>query len=365
MDLIRPEMTMTARQESLPAVTAAGVVAILFGVCGAFGSLLSAVSVLLLPDLQTGRHAALMPPGFRAMSAVFTVFALTICVFGIFVGVGVIRRRDWARISILVWAGFMSLVCIGSLAFTLFLFSAIQNQLPNANPAEASKMMQFMRIFLAIFYGMPAAVGIWWIVLFTRKRVITAFTNPAAFGSAMDASGFPPSALAVPWPQKPKPPCPLPLAIFSVFLIFSSACMLLFLPFPLPASFPLFLFGHVFTGTSPKIFLGIFGVISGIAGFGMLKLKPWAFYTELVKQCLGLVNLVLTIFSPSIAPALRAAMREMMRQYPASPAGDLFLSDNYLRGSLILSLILCAAVVGLLLFQRLRFLDAAKEAAQA
>ena len=358
-------MEMLLKKESLPAVTAAGVVAIIFGMFGVLGSLLAAVSTLFLPGVQSGHHTAPVPPAVRAMSAVFMLFTMAICLFGIFVGVGVIRRRNWARISILVWAGFMTLVCIGSLAFTLFLFSAIQNQLPNVNPADAAKMMQFMKIFLSIFYGVPAGVGIWWIVLFTRKRVATAFTNPGVFVSGMDASGFPQPALSVRAPQKPKPACPLPLAIFSVFLIFSSVCTLLFLILPMPVSFPLLLFGHVLSGSSPKLFLGIFGVITGVAGFGVLKLKPWAFYTGLVLQCFGLVNLLLTIFSPAVAPAMRAAMQEMMAQYPSSPFGNIFLSDNYLRGSMIFGLILCAAFVALLLFQRSRFLEAAEEAAQA
>ncbi len=358
-------METLPKQESLPAVTAAGVVAILFGVLGALGSLLAVVATFLLPDIQSGPHAAPMPPAIRAMSGVFMLFTAAICVFGIFVGIGVIRRNNWARICILVWAGFMSLTCIGSLAFTLFLFGAIQSQLPNVNPVDAAKMMGFMRIFLAIFYGVPAVVGIWWIILFTRKPVAKAFTNPAEFVPAMDASGFPQPTIAVRAPQKPKAACPVPLAIFSVFLIFSSVCMLLFLTLPIPFSFPMFLFGHVLTGSSPKIYLGIFGVISGVAGFGVLKLKPWAFYTELVLQCFGAVNVLLTIFSPAVAPAMRSAMQEMMAQYPASPVADIFLSDSYLRGSMIFGLVLCAAFAALLFFQRSRFLEAAEEAARA
>jgi hypothetical protein len=138
--------------------------------------------------------------------------------------------------------------------------------------------------------------------------------------------------------------------------------MLLFLLFPMPASFPLFFLGHVFVGSSPKIFLGIVGVISGAAGFGMLKLKPWALYTELVIQLVFMVNAVVTFFSPSYGPAMRAAMQVFMEQYPAPPAGNLFLSDNYFRLSMVFGLVLCGAFLALLIFQRSRFLEAAAEA---
>lgn len=359
------EMNITAKRESLPAVTAAGIAAILFGVCGAFGSLLSAVSVMLLPDMQTGRHAAPMPPGFRAMSAVFMLFFLAIFVFGIFVGVGVLRRRNWARITILVWAGFMTLICVGSLAFSLVIFGVVQNQLPNVNPAEAAKVMQFTKIFLAVFYGIPTCVGIWWLILFTRKRVAAAFTNAGEYVQAMDPSGFPQTELAASVPPQPKPACPLPLAIFSVFLIFSSLLTLVFLLIPMPLNIPMFLFGHVFVGAAPRWIMGLIGLLYGVAGFGTLKLKPWAFYTELSIQCVFLVSAVLTAFSPGFAPTMRAAMQGMFEQNPAFSAGNSFFTDSYIRWSMAFGVVFCAAFVALLLFQRSRFLEAAAEAAKA
>jgi hypothetical protein len=361
-------MNTLAKRESLPAVTAAAVVAIIFSLFAALGGLLGGFSLLLMPAMPTTGGAPPMPQGVRAMSAAIMFFMLALAVFGIFVGAGVIRRRNWARITILVWAGFMTLVSVGAIAFSLLIFSAVQTQLPNVNPADADKVMRFMRIFLVIFYGIPAGVGIWWIVLFTRKRVATAFTSPAIslaeYAPAMDPSGFPQSESAIEPQRKLRPTCPLPLAIFSVFLIFSSVCMLLFLLFPVPASFPLFFFGHVFVGAAPKIFLAFIGAASGVAGFGMLKLKPWALYTELVIQFVFLVNAVVTFFSPSYEPIMRAAMQEFMEQYPASPVGNSLLTDNYFRGSMIFGVVLCAAFATLLLSQRPRFLEAAAEAAK-
>src|SRR5580692_10039137 len=185
-------MNTLAKRDSLPAVTAAAVVAIIFSLIGALGGLLGGISLLLLPQLPTTSDAPPMQQGLRAMSAAVLLFMLALAVFGIFVGIGILRRRNWARITILVWAGFMTLVSVGAIAFSLLIFSAVQTQLPNVNPADADKVMQFMRIFLVIFYGIPAGVGIWWIVLFTRKRVATAFTGPAIslaeYAPAMDPS---------------------------------------------------------------------------------------------------------------------------------------------------------------------------------
>jgi hypothetical protein len=356
-------MNMPARRESLPAVTAAAVVAIVFSTLGVLGGLLVEISTIVIPDAQTAAGRPSMPPFAKTAAEMVWLFVLALSVFGIFVGVGILRRRNWARITILIWAGFMSFMSAVSLPFVLIVMNTVGPSLPNRG--DAALFMNFMKLFFVVFYGIPFSVGIWWLILFTRKRVSVAFTTPLdspAFSSALDATGFPQFAGTGQAALKPKVACPLPLAIFSVFLIFSALSTLLFLVIPMPATIPMFFFGHVFAGTSPKIFLGILGIVSGVAGFGMLKLKPWALYAEIVVQCVFLANGVVTVFSPNFISVMRSAMQGIMDQYPASPAGNLFLSDNYIRGSMIFGVVLCAAFVALLLFQRSRFLEAAAEA---
>jgi hypothetical protein len=103
---------MLPRRESLPAVTAAAVVAIIFGAFGVLGGLLIEVSMLLMPEVQTSAGRPAIPPGTRTMAGIVWLFLIAVAVFGIFVGVGIVRRRNWARISILVWGGFMAVVSL-------------------------------------------------------------------------------------------------------------------------------------------------------------------------------------------------------------------------------------------------------------
>ncbi|MGC1485712.1 MAG: hypothetical protein WA789_18105 [Candidatus Acidiferrum sp.] len=357
-------MNTLARSESLPSVTAAGVVAILFGVFGVLGSLLAALSMMLMPDIQTAQGAPPMPPEVRTMSAVIMLFMLALSVFGIFVGIGIIRRRNWARITILVWAGFMAFVCLCAIAFSFVIFSAMPAmQLPNINAADTGHVMHFVSLFLAFFYGVPAAVGIWWIVLFTRKRVAAAFTNPALSSAVMDPSGFPQLLDTAAVQQRGTPACPLPLAILAGLLAFGALFVALFSFVPLPSGVPFVLFGHAFAGPTPRIVLFVFGVLSGVTAVGIFKLKPWALYTQIVFQFLGALNCIIAAFSPAYPSLMRAAIEKMYSQNPVLMSGSPFMSDSYFRSIMLLSTLMVAAVLAILIWQRPRFLVQAAAAA--
>jgi len=356
-------MSTLAKRESLPAVTAAAVVAIVLSLLGALGSLLVGVSLLLMPEMQTTRGAPPMPQGARAMSAAMMFFVTVLAVFGILVAMGIFRRRNWARIAILVWGGFMTFVCVGALAFTLVIFSAMPLPLPSTNAGDPGNFMLFMKVFLTVFYGIPACVGIWWLVLFTRARVANAFTSPIPYTPAMDASGFPQLEATTAPQQQKQPACPLPLAILAGLFIFSAVCTLMFALVPSPYAFPFYFFGRISFGLEPKIVFAVIAVILGISGVGMLKLKPWALHTALAVHGIFFVNGLFAIVSPTFLTDMREAMEKMSSQYSAFPGGNPFLSDTYFRSVMIFGLVFGAVIIGLLAFLRSRFLEQAAAAA--
>jgi hypothetical protein len=360
---------MLPQRKFLPAVTVAAVIAIIFAVLGVLGGLLIELSMLLIPDVQTTTGRPAIPPGTRAMGGIVWFFVIAVCVFGIFVGAGVLRRRNWARISIIVWAAFMTMISAISIPVLLLVF----NNMPNMMPADANvgSVMGFMKWFIVLFYGIPLCVGIWWLVLFTRQGVSAAFTAPVETlapypPTTMDVSGFP---LAEPAPKPtapltPRPACPLPLAIVAGFSIFGAVCLVFFASIPLPSDLPFFFFGLAFGHGTGRLILLLFGVISGVTGVGIFKLKPWALYTQIAFQCVGLLNCIVTGLSPNYAPAMRAAMEKMYSQNTAFTADSPFLTDTYFRSSLIFAAVLIGAVLLVLLWQRSRFLRQAAAAAR-
>ncbi len=356
---------MLPQRESLPTVTVAGVIAIIFAVLGVLVGILIEVSMLLIPDAQTSAGHPAIPPGTRAMGGIVWFFMIAVCVFGIFVGAGVLRRRNWARISILVWAAFMTMVS----AVTIPVLFLVFNAMPGMMPADANvaPVMSFMKWFIVLFYGIPLGVGIWWLVLFTRPRVSAAFTAPAQAlatypPTTMDVSGFPLSAPTTAPSLAPKPACPLPLMILASFLIFSAFSMLLIVLVPVTGSMPFFFFGHFYSGLTAKFILGLMGLLYGAGGAGIFKLKPWALHTVLGLQLVFLLNGTLSILNPRFLTVMQEAMQQSYAENPALAGGNPFLTSSLLQTFMIIGLCFGAAIVAVTLFYRSRFLEAAAAA---
>jgi hypothetical protein len=354
---------MPSRSESLPAVTAAAVVAIIFSAFGVLGGVLIEISTLLMPDVETSAGRPAMPPGARSMAAIVWLFLIAVAVFGIFVAVGIVRRRNWARISILVWGGFMSVVSAITIPVLFFVFSAMPGMMPK--DADRAPIISMMKWISVLFYGIPLGVGIWWLVLFTRPRVAAAFTAPAdlaPYPPTMDVSGFPlpqPTATAS---LTPKPACPLPLMIFAGFLIFSAFFMVLMVLVPLTGSMPFFFFGHFYSGLTARVILGLMGLVFGAAGAGMFKLQTWALHTVLVLQSVFFVNGILSLLNPRFLAVMQEAMQRADAENPAFAGGNPFLTESFFQAIMIFGLCFSAALIGLLLSYRSRFLEAASAA---
>jgi hypothetical protein len=326
------------------------------------GSLIE-VSTLLIPDLQTPSGRAAMPPGARTMAGIVWLFLIAVAVFGIFVGVGILRRRNWARISILVWGGFMSVVSAFTIPVLFLVFNAIPGMMPK--DAYGTPMLTIVKWFSVLFYGIPLGMGIWWLVLFTRPRVAAAFTDSAAsaaYPPTMDVSGFPLSAAPAGTNLASKPACPLPLMIFAGFLIFSAFFMMLIVLIPVPGLMPFFFFGRFFSGFSAKLILALLGLVFGIAGVGILKLKPLALHTVLVLQSVFFINGILSVLNPRFLAAVQEAMQRVDAENPAFASGNPLLTGSFFQIIMIFGLCFSAATIALLLFYRSRFLEAASGA---
>jgi hypothetical protein len=354
-------MNTIAKGESLPGVTAAGVVAIIFSAFGVLLGLLVEVSMVVAPRLRTSEGAPGLLPGTLAAVEIFWLFGIAIAVFGFFAGIGVLRRRNWARITMLIWGGIMAVLSAISIPVILLVFNSLPSRLPNG--AEAGPFMGFLKVFMIFFYGIPLGIGIWWLVLFTRPRVAAAFAAPASLAAhppARDVTGFP-----LPEPEvrpSSKAACPLPLMILAGFLIFSAACMVLAVLFPMTGSIPFFFFGHFFSGVTAKLLLGLLGVVFGIAGVGMLKLKPAALHIVLALQGVFFINGIMSVLNPRFLTVMQEAMQHADAENPAFPGGNPFLTGSFFHMIMIFGLCFSAAIIALLLFYRSRFLEAASAA---
>ena len=354
---------MQPNAKSHPAVTAAGIVAILFGALGALGAIFVEASLFFVSRIASANKDVPFPAAARAMASVTWLFLFLLAIFGIFVGAGILRRRKWARISILIWGGLMAFFSAITMVATFFVMNNLPPTLPNA--ADAAPFMAVLKWVMALFYAIPLGVGIWWLILFTRKSVVDDF-NPLLArlhpGKMLDASGFPQEPAPPPSYAPGGPACPLPLLIIAGLDIFSGVSMLtiLVIPYSFISAIPIFLFGHAFHGGLALVFLVLLGIVYAVCGVGIIKLKPWALDPLIWSQALFFLSGVVTFLNPQFMPAMREAIAKMMPANPEIPVNLFPFSDTYFKSMMAFGFAFGAAMLALLIVYRQRFLEAAR-----
>lgn len=88
-------------------------------------------------------------------------------IFGVFVGFGLLRLKNWARISALVWAP------IGALFSLLLVVSLLF--IPMPVPLHKYHSETLSQVVAVALSGLPLVIGVWFLVLFNRKGVVLEF----------------------------------------------------------------------------------------------------------------------------------------------------------------------------------------------
>jgi hypothetical protein len=323
-------------------VIAAAVVAILASILLVVVCSIAFVGMLLIKLPGT---ASALPPSVRTFGLATQGFMICLSLFGVATGIGLLYLRKWARISILIWGGFCAFFgVIGIPIAFLMPFS----QTPNAPDLPAASMQLFRGILL-IIYGLPLLTGIWWLILFNRKSVKAQFAGQGV----SDDPGLP-----------RKPACPLPVAVLAWFYI-ASVLNLLFLPL-LPFHVPLMVFGYVLPGSAGKILLIIASLVFGIAGIGLLKLKPWSYSLTIGLQFFWLASGIVSALTPNYGAVMDSYMKEVQASFhlPETDASAFNFGQHY-GWIMVGGLVFAGAILGLLVYYRPRFLEASSRAAAA
>jgi hypothetical protein len=325
-------MDTSSKPSASGSVIAAAVVAIAGSVLTILGLSLVLISFALVGSAQTPETPAFLKIGLEIM---FTLF-LGVAIFGVATGAGLIRLRNWARISALTWAG----VCAFFSAFGILIVSMAPFPAPPNIPPHSMSIFRGVALFV---YGVPLLVSVWWLILFNRNNIKAQFAGQNIAGDPF---------------RRQKPRCPAPIAVLAWIYIVSvlNFVVFLFLPFRMPV----FLFGHVVSGAAAKIVLILSCLLFATAGVGLLKLKPWSYWLTIGVQVFWLSSGVVSMLNPNYKTAMDSAMEEMRNSmHLPSPA---FQSPDYTRFEswwIFVGLLIAGAVLGMLLYYRKRFLEAA------
>lgn len=320
-------------------VIVAGIFAILFGVIGTLSSL---ASVILF---STGLGLSVPLPGAYLRPFLYATWLITfLCaLFVIVTGIQVMRLRSWARIAMLTIAG--CLLFFGLMGIIVMFVTAFVSI-----PMQPAASQGLLLAALAVTYGIPTAISIWWLILFTRRSVVAQFQAQAALELPCA-----PSTLSV----FNNPACPLAVRIVGWYLG-SFVIVVPFLPF-VPNFVPAIFFGHVYFGPAAvAIYVINFAIIS-IPGIGLLLLKRWSYPLTFATQLLACANAVYSTLSPSYEASLRTMFEKMNLPEISAYAAQML---HYTRYFSLIGLLFPAAILVTLYVFRQKFYEAADRASQ-
>ena len=251
-----------------------------------------------------------LPRGFGYI-ALFTIAVAGIfAAWGIASGVGLLHLREWARISMLVFAAFLLVVSIPGLL--LFLFVNLPVPANSPNPEMAEQIFRITRWALAGFYALLAGLGAAWLYHFNRPAVKDQFSTR---GTA------PPGGItAAARPGSYSRGRPLSITIVAGFMMLGVLSLPVFLALHMPIMF----LGYFFVG--PKAFLIVLGYAATQAAIacGLWEMQPWGRSLAIYYFNFAIFNAVISVILPGAQARYEAAMALMQAAIGAPTAPMLF-----------------------------------------
>jgi len=275
---------------------------------------------------------------------IMTGCMICLSIFGIATAIGVLALRNWARISILIWGGMFAF--FGVLGIPVAFLMPLTTP---PGPALPPGAVQTMRWILLVIYGLPLAIGTWWLILFTRKSGKAQFSVTAT-----------PSDSGV--PQKPR--SPLPITVLA-WLYITAILNLIILPI-VPFHTPVFVFGLLLPDRVGLTLLILTSLAFTVCGVGLLKLKPWSYSLTMGLQVFWLASTAVSMLRPNYKTAMESSLKQMENSMHLPESQ--FSSNPFLQHFgwiLALGLLFAGAILGLFIYYRQRFLAAASAAASS
>jgi hypothetical protein len=312
-------------------ITASAVIAIL-GSVASFGF----AALMAASGLAAGTSAP-GPPGQPlpsvAVIAIMASLYLAFGVWGVASAVGLLRRKNWARLCFLIFGGLLAFFAFSAGAGSLIVALALPGTIPpNVPPGLVRRVaVAFIAISLICL-----AIAIWWLVYFNRSNV------KAAFGTGAVASQ----------------PRQFPLAVSIVAWLLIAGGVINGIQMLL--SYPLVLFGIVLRGWAAGLALALFAAVSLSAGIGLLKKRIEAHSLAVGYFAFGVLNAV----SYLVLPGSFARMQELVRETQSNQALPANAMGPVMVVGMVVSIIGVSAILWFLIKARRPFIEACRSIAR-
>jgi len=285
-------------------------------------------------------------------------------IWGIVTSVGLLQLKNWARISIIVFAAlFTAMGFFGLMSAVAFWV------VPLGDKFRDPELIAAMRIGMTALPLVQVGIGIWWLVFFNRAEVRAQFqTRRWAFASAVPPP--PPYPALTPYPMPPLPrrsiaPEPSvpgrPLSVSIIGWYMLSVCA--FLPMGLIMRTPVVFLTNILTGWKSLAYILALAGLHIYIGVGLLRLQRAARLVGIGYFVFAFLNSAVFYFAPGGRMRVEHLLQSQLSMFPWIQWAEFKALFPFDFTSLIVAAATAGAVAGLLvLLVPLYFLITSKNA---
>ncbi len=235
---------------------------------------------------------------FLYLMLAVALFYVALATWAILTIIGILRLRSWARYSILIIGGGITILSLFAAMGTLVSRTILPN-LAAQQPNVDRHIFSIVSFVIVAFYLIVAAVGVWWLIYFNLRSIrelfsIAKFRIPSPIDTLVTPDPVPPA-----------------IKIVAGFLLLGAVfCLLcIFLPFPA------FFLGFILPPKVSHILYVAFTALASFAGYGLLRLKESARLLTIAFLLLGFCNLAMLAL-PWYQSRLNTYTAQIMQSIP-------------------------------------------------
>jgi hypothetical protein len=240
------------------------------------------------------------------MMFALSLFYAALAVWSIWTLVGLVRMRSWARYSILVIAGcvtlFGGIATLTSIAMPFLMRNAQLATQTAPNPDLLRGTFLFMGVISGIFTAVAIALLVYYNLAKTR----------ALFQQYAPVNLDPPNTST----GRPRPTA---ITIISWFFLISGPFMLIYALLPIPA----YVLGFVVYGIAARMVYATFALVTFALGYGLFRLRSEARIAFIAWIAFGFLNMA-AILTPWGSRNFDAYMEKFRLNNSVAPTPNLF-----------------------------------------
>jgi len=206
-----------------------------------------------------------MPRIVRDAMACGVVLQSGFATWGIASGIGLLRLREWARISLLVFSALLLLFCLPGI---ILMFVMPVAPPPNMDDPELYRQVLFAtKIFVAVLYGLLALTAALWLYFFNTRFVRDQFRGTQTLANVTAEPGIVPVKASRQHRGRP-----VSISVIGWYLVITG----LLAPLSLALHVPMMMLWFLLKGRAASTVMISMGLLQIVMGIALLKLRGWS-----------------------------------------------------------------------------------------